>query len=372
MEKYNFAVIGLGSIARTHLIGLKSADIIYTDRIFTNFNLHSLYRRSGSTELDFFNSVTSNLEDILENEDIDIVDICTPNFIHKEQCSRALEYDKHVYLEKPITSKIEDAEILNKKAEQAQKRGIINQVAFVLRYLPSVILAKEYIDKGYLGDIINFRAELFHSSYLNPDRPISWRLKKKFSGGGALMDLGIHLIDLIRFILGEVKVVNAEASCYFEERFSDSNMIDTEKVDVDEWARVNLILEKGGRGTAEASLISSELEPNPLLEIYGTEGKISIKTARPNYPEIYHYKKGVLEIGELNLNSDFIALHRKIYPADKADLGWFINTHLAGLIHFIYRLNTGEKFAELPDIEDGLLAQRVVNDAYISAEKNEI
>jgi len=370
MGKHNFAVIGLGSIAKTHLIGLKSADTIYNERRFTNFKLHSLYRRSGSTELEFFSFVSSNLEDILKNADIDAVDICTPNFLHKKQCSRALAYNKHVYLEKPITSKIKDAEILSKTAEQAENRGVINQVAFVLRYLPSIILAREYIKKGYLGDIINFRSELFHSSYLNPDQPISWRLKKNLSGGGALMDLGIHLIDLIRFVLGEIKVVHAETKCYFKERFSDSSMQKKEKVNVDEWARVNLVLENGGRGTAEVSLISSSADSKPLLEVYGTEGSISIKTSRPNYPEIYHHKRGVLEIGELDLSSDFIDLHRKIYPADKADLGWFINTHLSGLIHFINRLNTGDDFSEIPDINDGLLAQRIVNDAYIYAESN--
>jgi len=120
-----------------------------------------------------------------------------------------------VYCEKPITRTYEEASIL---ADLAQKSKAITQVAYVMRYVPAIRQMKALIEAGEIGRVFNFRGHMFHGSYLDPNRQMSWRLRRAQSGGGAFMDLGAHLVDLTHYLLGSVTSVQAQMRTWIGER----------------------------------------------------------------------------------------------------------------------------------------------------------
>jgi len=220
------------------------------------------------------------------------------------------------------------------------------------------------------GEILNFNFRLYHNSYLDSERPISWRLRKDRAGGGALMDLGIHLADLVRFLLGEVEEVQGRTNTYFTERYKTKKRQEKVEVDVDDWAQLDIILENGGYGSLEVSRISSEIKEEAALEIYGTKGSIKIIDNQPNYPEIYVHNKGQLHRGDLERTSEYSKYQENIYPSYKLDLGWFVNTHLASLLNFMLNIKAGEiKYSETPTFEAAKEAQKIVSMGYLSAEE---
>lgn len=358
-----FGILGTGMIAKTHIIALKSMNLVF-DNLEVTPKLNWICSRSKEKKFEEFKAVTNNLEEILKDEETLIIDICTPNFIHYAQGKAAIEALKYIYMEKPVAKDLKEAKEL---AELAENSGIINQTALIFRFIPAVVLAKDFIDRGELGDILNFRVEYFHKSYLNSERPMSWRLKKEYSGGGALVDLGIHMVDLVRFLMGEVEDVRARTNIYFKERYKDNTKQEKVRTEVDEWALLDMNLKNGGYGTLEVSRISTHLDEDTTIEIHGTKGKIIISTKNPNYPEVFLHNKGVLVKGEFNRVSNFAKHHKSIYPSAKFDLGWFVNAHMCSLLNFMLNVKKNKiVYSETPTFLEAYKSQKIIEMAYKS------
>ncbi|WP_202709562.1 Gfo/Idh/MocA family protein [Sporosalibacterium faouarense] len=364
MGDINIGLVGSGNISKIHILGLKAMDIIFDD-IDVKHNFKGICTRSGVDKFGIFDYATDDLNELLEDKSINMVDICTPNFLHLEQGSKAIRADKNIYMEKPIAKNLAEGE---KLVELCKSKDVINQVALMYRFVPSVVMAKDYIRDGKLGEILNFRVTLYHKGYLNEERPISWRLKNDKSGGGALMDLGIHMADLVRFLLGEVKDVRGRTSTYFKERYKDSSLTEKVSADVDEWALLDINLKNGGYGTLEVSRISSDITEDTVFEVYGTKGKLKISTDHMDYPEIFLHDKGHLLKGELERTSDFSKYHKSIFPSAKFDMGWNLNAHMSSLINFILNIKQNKiVHSETPTLEEGLKSQKIIEMGYISA-----
>jgi len=182
----------------------------------------------------------------------DILDICTPNFLHREEIEKAIGCGiKNIYCEKPLTGVYDEEKRL---VELAGANEVNNRIGLVFRYLPAVVRTKRMIRDGLIGEIINFNCHMYHQSYLNPNRPMSWRLQKEKSRGGALVDLGIHLIDMVQYVLGPIKQVRGLTKTMIKERPSDAGIA---PVDVDDFAHLDLMLEKGACGVMEVSRLAA-------------------------------------------------------------------------------------------------------------------
>ena len=160
-----------------------------------------------------------------------MVDVCSPNCLHLEHVEPALKAGMAVYCEKPLAATLADAQAMARLAEET---GVLTQMAFALRFLPAIRQMKAMIDAGEIGEVFHFRARMFHGGYLDPDRPMSWRLRCAESGGGAFMDLGAHLVDLTRYLLGGVATVRAEMRTFICERCTIRGSDEREPVDVDD------------------------------------------------------------------------------------------------------------------------------------------
>ncbi|MPY55636.1 Gfo/Idh/MocA family protein [Streptomyces spongiae] len=156
---------------------------------------------------------------MIERDDIDLVDICTPGDTHAEIAVAALDAGKHVLCEKPLANSVAEAEAMAEAAARAAARGIRSMVGFTYRRVPAVVLAHRMVAEGRIGRIRHVRAQYLQDWLADPDVPMSWRLEKDRAGSGALGDIGAHIVDLTRYITGqELTGVSALLETFVRER----------------------------------------------------------------------------------------------------------------------------------------------------------
>ncbi len=238
-----------------------------------------LARESGGYERAY-----ADYREMLERDDIHIVNVCTPNYLHYEPAMAAMRAGKHVYCDKPMAMNSREA---HEMAGLAREKGLTCQVTFHNRFCPAVLRAKQMVDGGFLGDVVSFRSVYLHSGYTNPSRPISWRMQFEKSGGGAMMDLGSHVIDMMRFLIGDFESVSARLETYIKERPAAAGSTDMVAVTVDDLAILTLRAANGAIGTLEASRLATGTVDDLRFEIHGTRGALSFDLMNPNWLMAY-------------------------------------------------------------------------------------
>ncbi len=221
---------------------------------------------------------------MLEDDRIQIFDNGGPNDMHAEPCIAAAQAGKHVFCEKPLARTAEEAK---RMLDAVTKTGIKHQVAFNYRFVPAIRQALNLIEKGALGQIYHFRA-VYLQEWIMPHygTPKIWRLDKEVAGSGALGDLGAHIIDLGRFLVGEMKSVSAMTRTFIKERpLPDSS--GTGKVDVDDAFVAAVEFENGAIGTLEATRFAAGRKNYEVLEINGEKGSIRFDLERMNELEVF-------------------------------------------------------------------------------------
>ncbi len=196
-------MVGFGFIGKVHAHAFHSLPLFYdpaparvrlvgvcTSREET---ANHAQERAGS---DF---ATTRFEDLLACDNIDIIDVATPNHLHRDQVLAALAAGKHVYCDKPLTVSLADARAM--VAGARARPDLSHGMAFHCRFVPATMRARQLMAEGALGRVYHFRGAYLHSGYEDPGRPMSWRLSKE-AGGGALSDLGSHIVDLMGWLLG--------------------------------------------------------------------------------------------------------------------------------------------------------------------------
>ena len=176
-------IIGFGNIGRVHYSAYKR--IILGDKKSSYTPSIKAILRSQSdnqTEItnDFFNPLVTTDPAIFYNQHLDIVDICTPNYLHLSQAEGAISRQINVYCEKPLGINYVEA---NKMATLARNANVLTHTAFIFRYIPFIQLTKELVATNRVGKPLHFRITMSVGSYLNPSKPISWRLRKSKAVG---------------------------------------------------------------------------------------------------------------------------------------------------------------------------------------------
>jgi predicted dehydrogenase len=156
---------------------------------------------------------------VIQRDDVDLVDVCTPGDTHAEIAIAALEAGKHVLCEKPLANTVAEAEAMAEAAARAAERGVRSMVGFTYRRVPAIVLARSLVAEGRLGDIRHVRAQYLQDWIADPSAPMSWRLEKDKAGSGALGDIGAHIIDLTQYITGQrLTGVSAMLETFVKER----------------------------------------------------------------------------------------------------------------------------------------------------------
>ncbi len=221
--------------------------------------------------------------EMLMDPDIQLFDNGGPNNMHAEPTIAAANAGKHVLCEKPLARSADEARTM---LDAVTKGGVKHMVGFNYRFVPAIRQAYELIKSGALGEIYHFRAVYLQEWITDPNFPMIWRLDKKLAGSGALGDLGAHIIDLARFLVGEPKSVMAMTRTFITERpLSDGS--GTGKVDVDDAFEAVVEFANGAVGTLEASRFCPGRKNYEVFEINGSKGSIKFNLERFNELEVF-------------------------------------------------------------------------------------
>jgi len=221
--------------------------------------------------------------DMLADDDVQLFDNGGSNDIHAEPCIAAAQAGKHILCEKPLARNAEEAKTM---LDAVTKAGVKHAVSFNYRFVPAIRQAKMLIESGALGQIYHFRA-VYLQEWIMPHygTPHIWRLDKAVAGSGSLGDLGAHIIDLGRFLVGEFRSVSAMTRTFIPERPDSGGKM--KKVDVDDAFVAAVEFENGAIGTVEATRFAGGHKNSNCFEINGEKGSIRFDLERMNEMEVF-------------------------------------------------------------------------------------
>ena len=223
---------------------------------------------------------TTDWRSVLERDDVDVVDVCTPGHLHAEIALAALEAGKHVLVEKPLANTVEDAAELVRAAEAAAARGTRSMVGFNYRRVPALALAREIVSRGDVGEVREVRAAYLQDWLSDDTAPMTWRLRKATAGSGALGDLGSHVVDQVQFLLGDPVVQASGHLRTFVDRRPGETGIEQVTVDDAAWARLETA--SGAVASVEVSRVATGRKNGLTLEVYGSKGSLLFDLERLN------------------------------------------------------------------------------------------
>jgi predicted dehydrogenase len=274
-------MIGTGVMAKAHSIAYSVVPFIFPSHFEIEktviADLNEELASAGAKNLGF-EKWSGNWEEVVNMAEVDVIDICTPNDLHLPIAIAAAEKDKHLICEKPLALNLEQTRKMHQKA---QEKGVRHSVAFNYRMTPAVLEAKRIIESGLLGDMYHFRGIYLQDFAIDENFPLVWRFQSSRAGSGALGDIGSHIIDYARFLVGEPFELVAMSKTFIPERPIEQAEGGYEKlhpvmgkVDVDDAVSVLMKFENGAVGTIEASRFSYGRKNHLAFEISGSKGSL--------------------------------------------------------------------------------------------------
>jgi predicted dehydrogenase len=221
---------------------------------------------------------------ILQDPDVTIFDNTGPNALHLEPCVEAAGAGKHLICEKPLAGDAAEAWQMLQAAEGA---GVKHTTAFVYRFIPAVRLARQIVNEGTLGRLYHFRARYLQAGHADREAPWRWRHQSALAGSGVLGDLGSHIIDMARFLVGEPASVAGTLATYVTDRPIEGQPDLRGKVDVDDSFAATVTFRNGATGTLEGSKVCWGHWNNLEFEINGELGSLTFNLERLNELELY-------------------------------------------------------------------------------------
>jgi len=225
---------------------------------------------------------TSDWREVIRDPGVDIVDVLTPTYLHKEPAIAAMESGKDVICEKPLATNEADALEMYEVSRRTKAKTL---VGFNYRRVPAVTLAKQMIETGKLGRVYQIRSH-FMEDWGGPAFPLTWRFRSAQAGAGALADLGSHSLDIVRFLIGEPTEVCGVAANFIPER-APAGQTTKQPSDVDDVSMALLKVKGGALAEVSASWVSMGRKVQLDFEVQGSEGTLYFTMERPN--ELNYY-----------------------------------------------------------------------------------
>jgi predicted dehydrogenase len=311
---------------------------------------------------------------LLERDDIDVIDVCTPGDSHAAIAIAALEAGKHVLCEKPLANTVGEAEQMEAAARIATARGTRSMVGYNYRRVPALAFARRLVEDGRIGQVRHVRAQYLQDWIMDPQFPLVWRLQKQRAGSGALGDLGAHLIDLAQYVTGDlITGVGALTETFIKQRplaeastgLSATGGSRTGEVTVDDAALFHARFGGGAVGSFEATRFATGHKNGLRLEIEGSEGALSFDFESMNELRFYDATEPATRAGFRR-----ILVTEPDHPYMAA---WWPPGHIIGYEHtftheirdFLQAIANGDEPS--PSFATGLQVQRVLTAVEASA-----
>ncbi len=285
-RKIGVGLIGSGFMGKTHAVGFATAarvfDLPFEVDLAVLADANAALAERAGAALGFRRS-TGNWRDLLGDPEVAVIDITTPNTLHREMALAAIAAGKHVYCEKPLAPTGAEARDM---ADAAEAAGLATQVGFNYLKNPMLALAKDIIASGEIGQIRTFRGIHAEDYMADAQAPWTWRLDPA-GGGGALADIGSHILATARYLLGPVTSLMAEVATLIAERPVSAGASESRPVEVEDVARLLLKFEGGASGSIEANWTAVGRKMQHDFEIYGSKGAILFTQERFNELRLY-------------------------------------------------------------------------------------
>jgi predicted dehydrogenase len=376
----NIGLIGSKFMGRTHSNAYAQAPKFFD--LPLSPVMHTIAARDESDLKKFaprwgWQNYTTDWRELCENDEIDLVDVGTPNHVHRDQAIAALEAGKHVACEKPLAGTLDEAREMRDAAKKAARKNQNTFVWYNYRRCPAIALAHRLVKEGRLGRIYHVRC-FYLQDWAGPDVPMLWRFKGDVAGSGALGDLCAHSIDTARFITGdEIKTISGSIlKTFIKERTvleggaggeisgrgAKSKKTKKAKSTVDDAVVFTCEFKGGAVATFEATRLSTGDKNGNRIEVHGEKGAIKFDFQRLAELQWYDAQLAEREQGWSTINvSNGDAGH----PYGDA---WWPTAHAIGYEHgfinqaadMINVLGGKQPVVPLPDFADAYETQRVL------------
>lgn len=319
-----------------------------------------------------WDEVETSWEALVERSDIEIVDISAPGNMHAPIAIAAAKAGKMILSEKPLGNTLAEARAM---AAAAREAGVPTALCHNYRFAPAVQLAKQLIQEGRLGKLYHFRGTYLQDWIVDPEFPLVWRLQKEIAGSGTHGDLNAHIIDLARFLVGEISCVSGLMETFIkqrpvlaavDDRLGGAAGTEMGEVTVDDAALFLARFDNGAIGTFEATRFAPGRKNYNRFEINGSKGSLVFNLERMNELEVY------LEDDAPELKGfHTVQVTDGCHPYIKV---WWPAGHIIGYEHTFTNLfyEMMNAFAAgrsaMPDFEEGVKNQAVLEAVCVSAE----
>jgi predicted dehydrogenase len=368
----NVALIGAGFTGKAHSNAYRKVGMFFdlparpVMKILCDLNQEETKARA---ERYGWEEVETDWRRVVNREDIDVVDVCTPGNLHYPMMMAAIKAGKHVVCEKPLANSVKEAAEMCAAAEKARVK---HMCGFNYRFAPAVKTIQKMVSGSELGEIYHFRAAYQQDWIVDPNFPLVWRLKKKLAGSGALGDIGAHITDMCHYLIGPISEVCASMRTFVKRRPIAETMTGicgkdeehragkTGTVDVDD-AAIFLAHIKGAvtLATFEATRFALGRRNYHAFEIYGSEGSVYWNFEDMN---VFHYYNGA----DARHAQGFRRVHATD-PAHPYAQAWWPTGHIIGYEHlFVHELADFLASIEVgpityPTFRDGLACHKVLD-----------
>jgi predicted dehydrogenase len=357
------AIVGYGGMGKAHAYAYRVAPMIEAlpcaprVRVITGRTPEAVERAARAYNIPDW---STDWRTAIERPDVDIVDVCTPPGTHPEIVEAAARAGKAIVCEKPLASSYADG---LRAVTAVRQVGVLHAIGFNYRHLPAIALMKRVVDQGDVGRVQLFRAIWLTDEFSDPDTPFDWRFDRGM-GGTTIADLGAHLFDLARWIVGEIDEVVTRSATFVPER-PNADGRGVQAVTVDDASSALVRFANGAQGTFEMARSCVRRPCDLTVEVNGTNGTLFFDYARLN--ELWYGSRaddpGLYGLRRIRVEHPSHPYAARWWPMGQG-VGWetsFVNQ----VCDLLLRWPDGPW---TPNLEDGLEVQAICDAMECSAE----
>jgi predicted dehydrogenase len=358
MQTLNVAMIGYKFMGKAHSNAWRQVDKFFNVKAKPQLKVvcgRNFKDAQAAADQLGWDEVATDWREVVERSDIDIVDICTANDTHAEIAIAAAKAGKAILCEKPLAMDVPECKEM---LAAVKKYGVTHMVCHNYRRIPAMALVRKMIEADDLGKIFHYRARYLQDWIVDPKFPLVWRLQSKIAGSGTHGDIHAHIIDLARFLVGEISEVQGLLHTFIRERPLMDNPKKKGKVTVDDAAMCLARFQNGALGNLEATRFASGRKNGIQIEINGSKGSIYFDFEDMNRLKFYRNDDPAHQRGFRD-----ILVNEGTHPYAGA---WWPPGHIIGYEHtfvhtvydFINAVISGKSVT--PNFVDGLRNQQVL------------
>jgi predicted dehydrogenase len=367
------AIVGAGMIGRAHARAFRGLAAMFQPmpaRVELSVVADPDQALAGDAQVRWeIGRLSRSWSEVVEADDVDIACVALPNHEHRAAVEALVAAGKHVLCEKPLAPTVPDGLAIATAARQA---GVVHGVGFNLRRAPAVAAIRAAVGRGLIGEPRQFSARYFTDYGASPDVPFTWRYARSTAGSGALGDVGSHVIDLGRFLVGDITAISGATLATFVDRrpvpaghvtghARAATTGETRAVDTDDVGAFTCRFGSGTVGDFRFSRVATGYRNSPAFELIGSRGAISFDMERAAEFSVYESHDGDDELLNgfrrvvVGPNHPYFA---EVVAFPVAGVGYgYSETYAAQAYEFVR--SVAEQRAFSPDFQDGLAAVQI-------------